>query len=487
MSRSRSRLIAYCRLYGEIALVMVPCSDVLIGKWRRMNTGSNDLLVYLSECRRTLTYYVRSADIGFKMRIPFDSIVSAECSSEIAPGCDLISLLLNKPPTFYREVPSRAGSASMPGRAWRPANDWTEGAQASTCTRHEIIGPSAQLGVALGPLLAASSALTSSGVSNNSLGFSYFQSSPNLPYPSCVGACNSSTNSPPHRSSPVPYSSSMPMETGVSWPVTSNEVGRGDGIAAEPQHRRNRSQSQPPMHFAFQPEPFPQVNNLPTSPHSASLGSAGFPVPFTDSPGQAASAGGQNQINVASLIDQQQRPSNQTFTFMHSQSDVSLLPEHLTAARPWSSGGFKFLETASASQPGAAQKPPTPGGHPPQSGTFDGLTSLDASIVGPGGPANAGASGTSGPRFMDIYSSQNVNLSSYILGNNSGDDSRGSNSISPVAPTPTQWSHGIPSFSVPFALTPAPPSRIRMNDVKGEHLRSPSIYDRATERVAFPA
>jgi hypothetical protein len=467
---------------------MVPCSDVLIGKWRRMNTGSNDLLVYLSECRRTLTYYVRSVDIGFKMRIPFDSIVATECTNEISPGCDLISLLLNRPPTFYREIASRAGSASTPGRTWRPANDWTEGAQASTCTRHEIIGPSAQLRMALGSLLAAGSTPpTSSGVSNASVASSYFRSSPNLSYSSSsVGTCNSSTNSPPRRSSPTPYFSSMPMETGVSWPVTSNDIPRGDGFQFEPQHRRNRSRSQPPMHFAFEPDDFPQVNNLPIPPHSASLGSAGFPIesnPFANNLGQAASTGGQmnSQIDIGALTDQQQQSPNKTFAFTHPQSDVSLLPQHLTAARPWSSGGFKFLETASASQPSAAQNPPTLGGHAPQ---FGGPTSPNTFVVSSGGSANAGASG---PRFMDVYSSQNVNLSSYILGSNSSDDCRSSNSMCPMAPTPTQWPHGMPSFSVPFELSHAPPPRIRMSDMSAEHSRSPPLYDHAVERVAFPA
>ncbi|KAF8322660.1 homeobox-domain-containing protein, partial [Clavulina sp. PMI_390] len=138
-------------LQEDPPITVVPCSDVLIGKWRRMNTGSNDLLVYLSEARRELTYFVRSAEMGFKMRIPFDSILSTEYTSDLAPGCDRAVFILSKPPTFYREVLSRAASLNQnstpsgSGRTWRPANDWTEGAQASTCTRHEITGPAGQL------------------------------------------------------------------------------------------------------------------------------------------------------------------------------------------------------------------------------------------------------------------------------------------------------------------------------------------------------
>ena len=461
---------------------MVPCNDVLIGKWRRMNTGANDLLVYLTECRRTLTYYVRSADVGFKMRIPFDSITGTEYKSEITPGCDRITLLLNKPPTFYREVASRAGSASALGRTWRPANDWTEGAQASTCTRHEIIGPSAQLGMALGPLSTGAPAHpTSNGVSSAGYPPCYFLPSPPMPYSSSSAANNNpSMNSPPYRSSPPPYFSGMPMETSLSRPSTSNGVAGGNGFAFEPLHRRNRSVSQPPMQLAYNHNSFPQVNNLPISPHTTSLDSSGFPIefnPFANNSGQANS-----QIEIGAQAGQQQQSFSQTFAPTYPQSDVTLLPQHMTPGRPLSSSSFRFPVTPPASQPGDA---PALGGPFQRRGTFDGFappTFLNTLAASPGHANRTNSANP--PRFMDIYSSQNLNLAPYVLGNNGGSGSENNTSM---APAPTQQPQEMLPFSIPLELPPNSPSRTRMNDTNVEQVAMPPIYDHVSERVAFPA
>jgi len=465
------------------AIIMVPCSDVLIGKWRRMNTGSNDLLVYLTERRRTLTYYVRSGDAGFKMRIPFDSIAATEYTNEITPGSDRISLLLNKPPTFYREVASRAAPASTPGRTWRPANDWTEGAQASTCTRHEIIGPSARLSMALHPLLATGCAPhVSSSVSNGGLP-SYFLPSPSMPYsPSSAGTGISYTNSPPRCSSPQSYFAGMPMEACASRPATSNGIARGDGFPFEPLHRRNRSQSQPPMQFVFNPGGFPQANNPLASPHT---GSAGYPVEFGPFVGNLEQANSQMKIGTAA--DHQQLSFNQPSAFTHAHSDVSLPPEHLSAARPLLSDGFRFPEMASGSQPGAvhgAPGAPALGGPRQRADTFDGfvgLTSPGAHVASPGRPSGTGSA--TGSRFVDIYSSQNQNLAPYIIGNNGTDGSGNRNPVPPMTPAHTQQFQGMLPFSAPFENPPVPPMSPRASDTMMEQ----STYGHVADRVAFPA
>lgn len=510
---------------------MIPCTDVLIGKWRRMNTGASDLLVYLSEARRTLTYYVRSADIGFKMRIPFETIMATEYTHDFAPGCDRASLLLGRPPTFYREVPSRTGSASTLGRSWRPANDWTEGGQASTCTRHEIVGPSGQLSMALRSILATSappsSIPQSTAMSNatpsssSSIASSFFLSSPSLSYsPSSAGtSASSSTNSPPRLSSPGPnyHAMSIDINTG-SRPSTSGgfETAAPYGV----HHGRSRSRSQPPMQFPFHSDTFPHSISIPLGPQSASLSSSshGFSPdfdPFAHTmPGSLVdqhtpgSAGGQGGDELS-----------QSYPVSFHQSDVSLLPEHLSNSRPLSSSGNKHAEngTSAPFMPSAPQRrnsaidglaPLTPLGStqsPPH--MMRGVPASAPGIMGRGMNVHGQSNGGNGPRFMDIYSPQN--LASYIMGGSNGntngnggsgsDESSGSspNHFTPFSPTPSQVysnhvHNGMMPHSPTFELAPVPllsrhhsynsESMMTKNDTN-----SSSMYDHIAERVAFPA
>lgn len=493
-------------------MIMVPCNDILIGKWRRMNTGTNDLLVYLSESRKTLTYYVRSADMGFKMRIPFDSVVGTEYIHEFAPGCDRAVFLLSKPPTFYREVASRTGSATSSGRTWRPANDWTESAQASTCTRHEITGPTRRLAMALGPLLTVGSSSTpllhpAPSVSRSSIASTFFHPSPSLSYsPSSVSTSASSGNSPPGRASPTQYYSGMPTETTASRPSTSNGSLKEDSHTFQPRHGRTRSRSQPPMLFPFSADGLSQINVAPMPPHTASLVSGGFLMdfdPFAHSMGNTINGGqtgldfgaGGEQLPILAQQGYQQQPSNQALGFPYPQSDVCLLPEHMTSTRPLSSGGFGFPDPTSGLS--SSHGNPAPTGLRTGESSLDGLASLTQTQAPSSGQPN-GSSG-SGPRFMDIYSSQNLNISSYILGSNGMDDSRmfhaipslispslASMSISQAVPTPTQPQYPA-TLSSPFNFSAHPASGPRTSEMNEEQPRTPSIYDHVGERVAFPA
>jgi len=131
-----------------LAVTIIPCSDLSIGTWRRIATavGKHDLVAYLCDAKRCLTWFIHSAGYGFKMEIPFDIIVDTEFTNA-APGSGLASFILSQPPTFFLESFSTPGpnQALRPTRQWKKCADWTEGQQATKVLRHDLIGSAVQL------------------------------------------------------------------------------------------------------------------------------------------------------------------------------------------------------------------------------------------------------------------------------------------------------------------------------------------------------
>lgn len=132
------------------AVEIISCSDLTIGSWRRVATssGNQDLIAYVSDVKRCLNWFIRSGGYGFKMEIPFDSVIDAKLSNA---GLDssLAVFVLSRPPNFYLE---NIASTQCEGllRTWKRCSDWTEGHQATYVLRHTLIGSSVQLAYVFG-------------------------------------------------------------------------------------------------------------------------------------------------------------------------------------------------------------------------------------------------------------------------------------------------------------------------------------------------
>jgi len=130
------------------AITIIPCTDLTVGSWHRIaaKTGGQDLIAYIAEGSRLLTWFIQSEGFGFKMEIHWDTIKSVEISIKDAPpGQALARIILNQRPHFFMEsrtTPDQFGASS---RLWKQCTDWTEGMQASKMLKHEIIGSPAVL------------------------------------------------------------------------------------------------------------------------------------------------------------------------------------------------------------------------------------------------------------------------------------------------------------------------------------------------------
>ncbi|KAF8556164.1 homeobox-domain-containing protein, partial [Imleria badia] len=135
-------------LHEDEPVTIIPCTDLSVGTWRRIATTSrkHDLVAYLSDTKRCLTWFIHSSGYGFKMEIPFDTIVNTEFTNA-APGSGLASFFLSQPPSFYLEsfLPLYPGRDTEQVRHWKKCADWTEDQQATKVLRHNLVGSAVQL------------------------------------------------------------------------------------------------------------------------------------------------------------------------------------------------------------------------------------------------------------------------------------------------------------------------------------------------------
>ncbi|KAF5367048.1 hypothetical protein D9758_004053 [Tetrapyrgos nigripes] len=135
----------YNLLHEDEPITLIPCTDLSIGTWRRIATSlsKHDLIAYVCESKRCLTWFILSGGNGFKMDIPFESIREVSFRSAAA-GTGVATFSLSEPPHFHLEqsAPRMDGKMSL---SWKQCSDWTEGAQATVVLRHELLGPMAQL------------------------------------------------------------------------------------------------------------------------------------------------------------------------------------------------------------------------------------------------------------------------------------------------------------------------------------------------------
>ncbi|KAH8117738.1 hypothetical protein DFH11DRAFT_855113 [Phellopilus nigrolimitatus] len=146
-------------IHEDQPVSIIPCTDLSIGSWRRIATGKHDLVAYVCEAKRCLTWFIHSTGYGFKMEIPFETITHTEFRNA-APGEGLASFHLSQPPIFFLEhvTSPRLGGGLGGGfggamtKIWKKCSDWTENTQASQVLRHDLIGSAVQLAHVLNDL-----------------------------------------------------------------------------------------------------------------------------------------------------------------------------------------------------------------------------------------------------------------------------------------------------------------------------------------------
>ncbi|KAG5730053.1 hypothetical protein E4T56_gene5851 [Termitomyces sp. T112] len=133
-------------IHEDDTVTIIPCTELTIGSWRRMATmaAKHDLVAYVSDIKRCLIWYIHSDGFGFKMEIPFNTVLETRLTS-VAPESGLASFLLSEPPLFYLENIEPMSTDGNPKRHWKRGPDWTEGQQASRILRHDLIGSAPQL------------------------------------------------------------------------------------------------------------------------------------------------------------------------------------------------------------------------------------------------------------------------------------------------------------------------------------------------------
>ncbi|CDR99786.1 hypothetical protein, partial [Sporisorium scitamineum] len=140
------------------SVTAIPTSALCIGTWRRVSP----LICFFSRRLQSLTWYLTSESIGFKLEIPWTSIRSAYFDgpsnpsiAERAEGVRVplghFVIDLERPPTFFMEVfrsaplTGKNGVAEEPKVSWRQCEDFTEDHQAMTVSRHVLNGPYEEL------------------------------------------------------------------------------------------------------------------------------------------------------------------------------------------------------------------------------------------------------------------------------------------------------------------------------------------------------
>ncbi|KAI0077261.1 homeobox-domain-containing protein [Panus rudis PR-1116 ss-1] len=145
-------------IHEDEPVSIIPCTDLSIGTWKRIATtvSRHDLVAYVCDTKRCLTWFIQSAGFGFKMEIPFDTIVETKFTNA-APGTGLATFILDRPPLFYLETIGPAAPSGLPIRGWKRCSDWTEGMQATKVLRHDLLGSAVQLAHLLRNLTSSTS------------------------------------------------------------------------------------------------------------------------------------------------------------------------------------------------------------------------------------------------------------------------------------------------------------------------------------------
>ncbi|KAH9481537.1 Pyriculol/pyriculariol biosynthesis cluster transcription factor 1 [Psilocybe cubensis] len=133
-------------IHEDEPVTIIPCTDLAVGNWRRIASASSkhDLVAYVSETKRCLTWFIHSDGYGFKMEIPFETVIDTQFQSA-SPGLALAVFVLSQPPLFYLENASAPRPDGTVARTWKRSADWTEGHQATQVLRHSLMGSAVPL------------------------------------------------------------------------------------------------------------------------------------------------------------------------------------------------------------------------------------------------------------------------------------------------------------------------------------------------------
>lgn len=102
------------------------------------------MVAYVSDVKQCLIWFIHSEGYGFKMEIPFTTVIDTEFKT-MGAGSGQAVFVLSQPPIFYLENSSSPRRDESALRAWKRCSDWTEGHQATHVLRHTLIGSSVQL------------------------------------------------------------------------------------------------------------------------------------------------------------------------------------------------------------------------------------------------------------------------------------------------------------------------------------------------------
>ncbi|TKY85578.1 hypothetical protein EX895_005740 [Sporisorium graminicola] len=158
MTRNQAAAAAAAEADQKPSVTAIPTSALCIGTWRRVSP----LICFFSRRLQSLTWYLTSESIGFKLEIPWTSIRSAYFDgpsnpsiAERAEGVRVplghFVIDLERPPTFFMEVfrsapvTAKNGVSEEPKVSWRQCEDFTEDHQAMTVSRHVLNGPYEEL------------------------------------------------------------------------------------------------------------------------------------------------------------------------------------------------------------------------------------------------------------------------------------------------------------------------------------------------------
>ncbi|KAH9902547.1 hypothetical protein C8Q73DRAFT_634116 [Cubamyces lactineus] len=134
----------YNLIHEDDEVTIVPCTDLTIGNWRRVASSQHDLIAYTCEARRSITWFIRSGGLSFKIEVPYDIIAESRFTN-VSPGVGSATFVLDRPPTFYVEKHMEPAPGAEAVRYWQVSGDWTEDRQASLVLRHCLMGPAYQL------------------------------------------------------------------------------------------------------------------------------------------------------------------------------------------------------------------------------------------------------------------------------------------------------------------------------------------------------
>ncbi|KAH9941363.1 hypothetical protein B0H21DRAFT_697043 [Amylocystis lapponica] len=131
-------------VHEDESIIIIPCTELSVGTWKRIGITKYDLVAYICEAKKCITWFIHSAGHSFKMELPFNTIVDTSFTN-VAPGMGVAILRLIQPPLFYLEHIAATDPNGTPIRLWQQCVDWTEGMQASKVMYHELTGSVVQL------------------------------------------------------------------------------------------------------------------------------------------------------------------------------------------------------------------------------------------------------------------------------------------------------------------------------------------------------